>query len=46
MSKAARTVTFRQPIDASKATTVFENGVLTITLPKSEEAKPYKLTIN
>ena len=45
-SKVARTITFRQPIDASKATTVFENGVLTVTLPKSEEAKPYKLTIN
>jgi HSP20 family protein len=40
--------TFRLPsdVDASKATASFDNGVLTVSLPKSDEAKPKKLEIS
>jgi len=36
----ARTLTLNVPVEADKAEAVFENGVLTLTLPKSEETKP------
>jgi len=36
----SRTLTLNVPVDADKAEAVFENGVLTLTLPKSEETKP------
>ena len=36
----ARTLTLNVPVDADKAEAVFENGVLTLTLPKAEETKP------
>jgi HSP20 family protein len=35
-----RTLTLNVPVDAGKAEAFFENGVLTLTLPKSEETKP------
>jgi HSP20 family protein len=40
--------TFRLPanVDASQAKATFDNGVLTVSLPKSEEAKPKKLEIS
>ena len=36
----ARTLTLNVPVEAEKAEAVFENGVLTLTLPKAEETKP------
>jgi HSP20 family protein len=36
----SRTLTLNVPVEASKAEAVFENGVLTLTLPKAEETKP------
>ena len=36
----SRTLTLNVPVDANKAEAVFENGVLTLTLPKAEETKP------
>ena len=36
----SRTLTLNVPVNAGKAEAVFENGVLTLTLPKSEETKP------
>ena len=36
----SRTLTLNVPVDADKAEAVFENGVLTLTLPKAEETKP------
>ena len=36
----ARTLTLNVPVQADKAEAVFENGVLTLTLPKAEETKP------
>jgi len=36
----ARTLTMNIPIDVEKAEAEFENGILTLTLPKAEETKP------
>ena len=36
----SRRLTLNVPVDAVKAEAVFENGVLTLTLPKAEETKP------
>lgn len=36
----ARTLTLNIPVEMDKAEAVFENGVLTLTLPKAEESKP------
>ena len=36
----SRTLTLNVPVEASRAEAVFENGVLMLTLPKSEETKP------
>jgi len=40
-----RTMTLPMTVNADKAEAVHENGVLTLHLPKSEEAKPKKITI-
>jgi HSP20 family protein len=44
--KLARRISFAKPIDSTKAETNLDNGVLSIKLPKSEEAKAIKLSIN
>jgi HSP20 family protein len=36
----ARKLTLNVPVEADKAEATFENGVLTLTLPKAEEIKP------
>ena len=36
----SRTLTLNVPVEADKAEADFENGVLTLTLPKAEETKP------
>lgn len=36
----SRTLTLNVPVEAEGAEAVFENGVLTLTLPKAEETKP------
>jgi HSP20 family protein len=41
-----RTVTRPSPVDAGKVKAEYKDGVLTITLPKTEEARPKKLTVN
>jgi len=40
-----RTVTLPAPIDAGKIEAGVENGVLTVTVPKAEEAKPRKIAV-
>jgi len=40
-----RTVTLTTPISADQAQATFENGVLTLVLPKAEEAKPKEIKI-
>ena len=36
----SRTLTLNVPVEAENAEAVFENGVLTLTLPKAEDTKP------
>jgi HSP20 family protein len=40
-----RTVSLSTPINADKAQANFEHGVLTLTLPKAEEARPKQIKI-
>jgi len=41
----ARTVTLPSVIDAGKIDATVENGILTVTVPKAEEAKPKKIKV-
>jgi HSP20 family protein len=41
----SRTLTLNVPVEANKAEAVFENGVLTLTLPKAEETKPRTIKV-
>lgn len=40
-----RSFTFPSPVDSEKASAAFEHGVLTLTLPKAESAKPKQIRI-
>jgi HSP20 family protein len=40
-----RTVALPTKVDPGKVSAIIKNGVLTITLPKSEEAKPRKISV-
>ena len=42
----SRTLRFLQYVESSKIEAKFEIGVLTVTVPKSEAAKPRKITVN
>jgi HSP20 family protein len=41
----ARSLALNVPVDVEKAEAVFENGVLTLTLPKVEEVKPKAIKV-
>jgi HSP20 family protein len=41
----AKTVKLPEQVDAEKASASYEHGVLTVTLPKSPEAKPKQITV-
>jgi HSP20 family protein len=41
----SRSFTFPSAVDADKAEAKYENGVLTLTLPKAESAKPRQIKI-
>lgn len=41
----SRTLTLNVPVSADQAEAVFENGVLTLTLPKAEESKPRTIEV-
>ena len=41
----ARSLTLPSPVASDKARAEFENGVLTLTLPKAEEVKPKTITV-
>ncbi|MGO8946108.1 MAG: Hsp20/alpha crystallin family protein [Ktedonobacterales bacterium] len=41
----SRTVSLPAPIDASKVTATYEHGVLTISVPKTEEVKPAEIPV-
>lgn len=40
-----RTITLPSPVDGSKAKATYQDGILTVTLPKAEEAKPKQIHI-
>ncbi len=41
----SRSMTLPSPVDTNKAKATFENGVLTLSLPMAEEAKPKEIKI-
>ena len=41
----SRSVSLNDTVQADKVSAAYENGVLTVTLPKREEAKPKKITV-
>jgi len=44
--KFRRTVTLPTRVDANKVNATYKDGLLTITLPKAEEAKPKQIQVN
>ncbi len=44
--KFVRTITLKTPVDADKVRADYQNGLLLLTLPKSEIAKPKQITVN
>ncbi len=42
----SRSVHIADEVDSAKVAATYENGVLTVTLPKREEAKPKKITVS
>ncbi|MGO8837303.1 MAG: Hsp20/alpha crystallin family protein [Limisphaerales bacterium] len=44
--KFQRTVTLPAPVAADKVKAQYKDGVLTVTLPKTEEAKPKQIDVN
>jgi HSP20 family protein len=40
-----RTITFAKPVDVNRIQTKFENGILTVLLPISEESRPKRISI-
>lgn len=44
--KFRRTIQLPTAVDTSKVVAQYQDGVLTVTLPKAEEAKPKKIAVN
>jgi HSP20 family protein len=44
-SRFARSLTLPSMVNAGKAEAEIENGILTLTIPKAEEAKPRQITV-
>ena len=42
----SRAITLPTRIDADRVEARYQNGIMSITLPKAEEAKPKKITVN
>ncbi len=42
----SRSITLPTAVDADKVEAVYENGVLTLTIPKAEEVKPRKIEVH
>jgi len=46
IGKFRRSVTLPSRVDTSKVNATYKDGILTVTLPKAEEAKPRKIQVN
>jgi HSP20 family protein len=46
VGKFRRSITLPVRVDASKVNATYRDGILTVTLPKAEEAKPRQIQIN
>lgn len=46
VGKFRRTITLPTQVDAGKVSASYKDGVLTVTLPKAEEAKPKKIEVS
>lgn len=40
-----RTVTLPKPVDSNRVTAQYQDGILTVTLPKTEESKPRQIEV-
>lgn len=45
LGRFQRTVTLPVPVDAEKVKATYNDGILTVTLPKTEEAKPKQIPV-
>jgi HSP20 family protein len=46
VGKFRRSISLPSRVDASKVSANYKDGILTVTLPKAEEAKPRKIQVN
>ena len=46
VGKFRRSITLPTRVDASKVSATYKDGILTVTLPKAEEAKPRQIQVN
>jgi len=46
IGKFRRSITLPSRVDANKVSATYKDGILTITLPKAEEAKPKQIQVN
>lgn len=46
VGKFRRSITVPARVDASKVNATYKDGILTVTLPKAEEAKPKQIQVN
>lgn len=46
VGKFRRSITLPTRVDASKVNATYKDGILTVTLPKAEEAKPKQIQVN
>jgi HSP20 family protein len=46
VGKFRRSISLPTPIDAGKVTASYKDGILTVTMPKAEEAKPKKIEVS
>ena len=44
--KFQRSITLPHPVDATKVRATYKDGILAVTLPKSEEAKPKQISVS
>ncbi len=46
MGRWSRTITLPDRVESAQVSATFTNGILTVTLPKAESAKPRHITVN